>query len=103
MKESQNLLYQLIFKRRFIHLHTSILFYVKRRKAFQKDIRKLFNNMFMFKVSADEMHDIFKEVLPSKNKNINEICDIVFDKVHEWIFINTDNNKLYKGFDEIVF
>jgi len=100
-EEVKNLLYQLIFNRR--HLHTSIFFLCQTWKSIPKDIRKLFNNIFMFKVSADEMNDIFKEVLPSKKKNINEICDIVFDKVHEWIFINTDNNKLYKGFDEIVF
>jgi hypothetical protein len=102
LKEPENLkiLKKLIFNRR--HIHTSIFFLVQTYKSVPKEIRKLFNNMFIFKVSKNELNDIFDEVIEHSKNDLLEISKIVFDKPHEYLFINTDTQRLFKGFDEIL-
>ena len=52
------LMKELIFNRR--HLHVSIFFLVQTYKSIEKDIRKLFSNIFIFKVSKNELETIFE-------------------------------------------
>jgi hypothetical protein len=102
LKEPENLkiLKNLIFNRR--HIHTSIFFLVQTYKSVPKEIRKLFNNMFIFKVSKNELNDIFDEVIEHSKNDLLEISKMVFDKPHEYLFIDTDTQRLFKGFDEIL-
>ena len=42
----------------------------------------------------------------SKNKKsdkINEIVKIVYDKPHNFLFINVDSQKMFKNWDELIF
>lgn len=97
------LLKELVYNRR--HLHVSIFFLCQTWYSVPKDIRKLFSNIFIFKVSKNELKSIFEEVVEDQEKlnNIDGIRKIVYDKNFEYLFINTDSGRMFKGFDELIF
>ena len=98
--ETKQLLKKLIYNR--WHLRTSIFFLVQTYLSIEKDIRKLFSNIFVFKVSKKELETIFDEVIEQEKDNILPISRLVYDKPYQYLFINTDSGKLYKMFDEII-
>jgi len=102
-KETLKLFKELIFNRR--HLHTSIYFLNQTFYSVPKELRRLFSNMFIFKVSKDEMKNIFDENVEDEFvKNLMpEISKVVYSKPFSYLFINTDNQKFYKQFDRIDF
>lgn len=98
--ETRKLLKEIIFNRR--HYHISIYFLCQTYLSLEPDIRKLFSNIFVFRVSPKELERIFDEVVESKKDYIYQISDVVYDKPHQYLFINTDSQRLFKGFDEII-
>lgn len=100
-KDVKKLLKELIFNRR--HLRCSVYFLVQTWYSIEKDIRKLFNNIFLFKTSRAEQEVIFEEVLDDEKKSlIPQINKIVYDKPYKYLFIDTDSQRLFSGFDEIL-
>lgn len=91
---------ELVFNRR--HKHLSIIFLVQSWISVPKDIRKMFSNIFIFKVSKIEMENIFYEVIELSKDYIMPLMKIVYDKPYQFLFINTDSQRLFKGFDEII-
>ena len=92
---------ELIFNRR--HKHLSIYFLVQTWFSVEKDIRKLFNNIIAFRVTKNEMETIFEEVVESKIDYMNDIVKLVYDKPHQYLFINVDSQNMFKNFDSIIF
>ena len=80
----------------------SIIFLVQSWLSVPKDIRKLFTNIFVFKVSKNEMEQIFDEVVELPKQYILPLMKLTYDKPHQYLFINTDSQRLFKGFDEIL-
>ena len=99
-KETLKLLKELIFNRR--HLHTSIYFLVQSWFSVPKDIRKLFSNIFVFKVSKQELENIFEEIVEKDKGLIPEITKLVFDEPYSYLFINTESQRLFRKFDELI-
>jgi hypothetical protein len=85
------------------HLHISQFFLVQTWYSVVKDVRRLFDNIFVFKVSKNELENIFEEVVEVHKNKVLEISKVVYDKPFEYLVINTESNRLYKGFDEILF
>jgi len=56
-------------------------------------------------VSRNEMKNLFEEVVEQDHVKelMPQISKLVFDKPYQYLFINTDNQKFYKGFDRIDF
>ena len=101
-KDVKKLLKELIFNRR--HLRCSVYFLVQTWFSIEKDIRKLFNNIFLFKASRTEQENIFEEVLDDTKKDlIPQINKIVYDKPYKYLFIDTDSQRLFSQFDELIF
>jgi hypothetical protein len=98
--EIKKKLKELVFNRR--HKHLSIIFLVQTYLSIEKDIRKLFSNIFVFKCSKKEMEMIFDEVVELPKDYILPIMKIVYDKPYQYLFINTDSQRLFKNFDEIM-
>jgi hypothetical protein len=98
--EIKKLLKQLVMNRR--HLSCSIIFLVQTWYSIEKDIRKLFSNIFCFRVSKQELQTIFDEVVESKSKYINDISRLVFDEKYKYLFINVPTQRLFDGFNEII-
>lgn len=99
--EIMRVLKELIFNRR--HYRTSIIFLCQTWLSVPKDIRKLFSNIFCFKCAKNELKMIFEEVIEGKEKYINDISKIVFNEPYKWLFINTNSQRLFDGFDELLF
>lgn len=91
---------ELVFNRR--HKHLSIIFLVQTYLSIEKDIRKLFSNLFVFKCSKKEMEMIFDELVELPKDYILPIMKLVYDKPYQYLFINTDSQRLFKNFDEIL-
>ena len=80
--DTKRLLKELVMNRR--HYHTSIYFLCQTYKSLEPDIRKLFSNIFLFKVSKKEMEDIMNEIIEGHKNDIDEIIKLVFDKPYNY-------------------
>ena len=98
--ETKQLLKELIMNRR--HLHLSIFFLVQTYLSIERDVRKLFSNVFIFRCSKKEMETIADELIEQKKEHLNEIVKIVFNKPYQYLFINTDSQRIFNGFDELI-
>jgi hypothetical protein len=100
-KDTLKMLKELIYNRR--HLHTSIFFLVQTWYSVPKDIRKLFSNLFIYKTSKSEMEAIFDEVIEQDKSIIPKLTKLVYDKPYNFLFVNTDSQRMFKNWDEILF
>ena len=100
-KQIRKKLKELMFNRR--HKKISIFFLVQTWYSIEKDIRKLFSNLIVFRCSKTEMETIFKEVVEEKHDSMNQIVKLVYDKPHQYLFIHLDTQTFFKGFDRIDF
>ena len=91
---------ELVYNRR--HKHLSIIFLVQSYLSIEKDIRKLFSNLFIFKCSKNEMVTIWEELMEYPKEYILPIMKITYDEPYNYLFINTDSQRLFKNFDEII-
>jgi hypothetical protein len=98
--ETMTLFKDLVFNRR--HYHTSIFFLVQTFYSVPREIRRLFSNLFVFRTSKEELENIFTELIEKKKDIIPEISKLVYDKPYQYLFINTDTQRLFKCFDEIL-
>ena len=99
-KDTKKLLKELIFNRR--HLSCSIFFLVQTWFSIEKDIRKLFSNIFIFKVSKKELETIADEVIETKKEYIPAISKMVFSEPYKYLFINTNSGRMFSDFNEIL-
>lgn len=96
----KKLLKQIIYNRR--HYHISIFFLCQTYLSIEPDVRKLFSNIFVFRVSKLELMKIFEEVVETQKDNVLQISKAVFDKPYNFLFINTDTQRLFRNWDEII-
>jgi len=102
-KDTLQLFKELIFNRR--HLRTSIFFLNQTFMSVPKELRRLFSNIFLFKVGQNELSNVFAELVEDDNvrRLQSVIAKKVFDRPYQYLFINTDNQDFFKGFDRIKF
>lgn len=99
-QDIKKLLKEIVMNRR--HKHVSIYFLVQTFFSIEKDIRKLFSNLFIFKVSKHELNTIYDELIEHKKEYIDEIIKIIYNKPFNFMFINTDTQRIFKNFDELI-
>jgi len=99
-KETRKLLKMIIFNRR--HLRTSIYFLCQTYLSVDREIRKLFSNLFIFKVSKKELELVFDEHIEEAKDLILPLSKFVFNEKYNFLFINVDTGRLFKNFDEIL-
>jgi len=71
--------------------------------ALDKSLRELCNNIILFKLNKTQTEKIFIENVESAKEKFEYIRDCVFDKPYEWMFINVPSQRIFKGFDEILY
>jgi hypothetical protein len=49
------------------------------------------------------MASIFDEVIEHTTDLILPIVKLVYDQPYQWLFVNTDSQRMFKCFDELVF
>ena len=96
----KNLMREIIYNRR--HLKVSIIVLLQSYLSLEKEIRKLFNNVIMFKPSKVEFENLFEELFETNKDIALDIMNIAYEKPHDYIVLNVDSQKIYKGYDEII-
>ena len=92
---------ELVMNRR--HLHTSIFFLVQTYHSIPKEIRRLFSNVFVFRVSKQELETIFEELVEKRKDCVLEVSKLVFDKPYNFLYFNTETQTLFKNWDSLQF
>lgn len=98
--ETLKLFKELIYNRR--HYRTSIFFLVQTWYSVHSDIRKLFSNIFIFRVNKREIQSIFEEVIEGKDKYRDEICKLVYNEPFKYLFVNLNSQRFFDGFNELL-
>ena len=98
--ETMKLFKELVFNRR--HLRTSLYFCVQTYFSVPKELRRVWTNLFIFKTSKDELKNIWTELIEYPEELLPKVRSLVYDKPYQYLFINTDTQRLFNGFDEIV-
>lgn len=100
-KDTLKLFNELMMNRR--HLRISLIFLVQTFYSVSREMRRLFSNFFIFKVNKRSLYEIFDEVLEEQNKElVNEIAKTVYDEPHTFLYLNSDNGRIFRCFDEII-
>jgi hypothetical protein len=99
-KATMKLFKELAFNRR--HERLSMFFLVQTYFSVPKEIRRLFSNLFIFKTSKNEMANIFDEIIELPIEYMRPIMKLTYDKPYQYLFVNTDSNRMFKCFDEII-
>lgn len=99
-KATMKLFKELCFNRR--HERLSMYFLVQTYFSVPKEIRRLFSNLFIFKTSKNEMANIFDEIIELPIEYMRPIMKLVYDQPYQYLFVNTDSNRMFKCFDEII-
>lgn len=93
-------LQELIANQRHIKLVNLIL--VQNFMKIEKEIREIINNIIFFKMDKGQTEKIFNDVVEFHKDKFEVVRDIVFDAPYEWCLISKTNQRMYKGFDEIL-
>ena len=101
-KEIITLLKEACMNRR--HYHISLYFIVQTWKSLPFEIRRLMENLFIFRCSKETLDTIFEELLEQYNKKelVQKITKMVYDDSHNYLFVNVYHQRLFKNFDEIL-
>ncbi|NBW11828.1 MAG: hypothetical protein EBR82_27730 [Caulobacteraceae bacterium] len=98
--ENSKKLKELVYNRR--HKHLTILFLCQSWISVPKDIRKLFSNIFLFKCSKKELETLWDEVIELNKDYMAPMSRLVFNAPHKFMFIDTDTQEFFDGWDEII-
>jgi replication-associated recombination protein RarA len=71
-------------------------------KSIPTQIRMSITDMFIFKISKNEMENIFEEAIEQHKKDFINVTNFVFDKPHNFLYINTNTQRLFKNWDELL-
>jgi hypothetical protein len=97
----QKALKQIAMNKRHLGIYSTFIM-SQTWKSVPFEVRRLYSNIILFKVSPDEMESIFTETLPQYKSISQDIQKIVYDKPHEYLVINTETGRLFKKFDELI-
>ena len=92
---------KIIYNRR--HLKAKICILVQSFLSLPKEIRKLLNNIFMFKPSKVEFENLFDELFETNKDVAMDIMNEGYENSHDWLMLNVDSQRIYKNNgDEII-
>jgi KaiC/GvpD/RAD55 family RecA-like ATPase len=97
----QTMLKRIIFNRRHLKVHIVVM--LQSFTTAPLVIRKLYTNVIMFKPAKKEFETLFEELFETKKDNAMDIMNFVYDKQHQYLFLNVDSQRMFKGFDELIF
>lgn len=98
--ENVQILKNLAWNRR--HLKTSVWMLQQSLNSCDLSLRKVYTHLFIWKVSKKEWKLICEEYLPFEREFCDQLYRFVYTKPHDFLFIDLQNMKLFKNFDEII-
>jgi hypothetical protein len=96
----EKLLLHIINNRR--HARISIWLCCQNYITIPRTIRQGLTDLFIFKINKTEMKNIFNEQIEQFKDNFMNIMKNVYDKPHTFLYINTNSQRLFKNWDEII-
>lgn len=84
------------------HLKTSIWLLAQTYKSIPRQIRQVITNLFVFKINKTEMENIFSEQVELFKEHFQRILKKAYMEPHDYLFIDTSSQRLFRGFDEIL-
>lgn len=84
------------------HLKTSIWLLAQTYRSIPRQVRQVLTNLFIFKVSKVEMENIFTEQIEFFKDHFTNVLRMAYKEPHDYLFIDTGTQRLFKGFDEIM-
>jgi len=97
-KEIQYYLKRLSMNRR--HMKCTQFFLLQSYMSLVKEIRKLFTNYIIFKLSKPEMENIITEVIEQPKDIALKLLQL-YTEPHQYLFINGPTQETYFGFDKV--
>ena len=67
-----------------------------------KEIRKLLNNVFLFKPSKVEFENLFDELFEIDKDLAMEIMRYAYKEPHVYLMLNIDKQRMFKTIEEII-
>lgn len=98
--DTMSLFKDLIFNRR--HLRCSVFFLVQTWHSIPAELRRSFSNMFIFRVSKNELETIFRESIELDTKFLVPLSKIVYDVPFNFLFVNLDGKRFFKNWNELI-
>ena len=99
-KPIEKLLLHIINNRR--HARISIWLCCQNYITIPRTIRQGLTDLFIFKINKTEMENIFNEQVEQFKDNFMNIMKNVYDKPHSFLYINTNSQRLFSNWDEII-
>lgn len=93
---------QIAMNKRHMHIFETIIL-MQTWKSAPLEVRRLFDNIILFKLGKNDMENVLKEVLESKQQYADDLVKMVFDKKHNYLAIRVESGKMFKNWDTIVF
>jgi len=100
-KDVQQQLKKIAQNKRHMGIYQTFIL-VQTWKSLPQEIRRLLDNIFLFKVGGNDMETIFDEILPQYKDKAHAIQKVVYDKPHQYLLINTRDGRLFRKFDELI-
>jgi hypothetical protein len=99
-KSIEKLLLHIINNRR--HARISIWLCCQNYTTIPKSIRQGLTDLFIFKINKTEMENIFNEQVEQFKDKFMNIMKNVYDKPHSFLYINTNSQRLFSNWNEII-
>jgi len=85
------------------HLKVVNFILIQNYFSMEKSLRELINNIILFKLNKSQTEKIFNEVVETAKDKFTKIRNLVFNEPYQWMFINCSSQRIFKGFDEIIY
>lgn len=98
--ECENFLLDMANNRR--HARLSMWFACQTYKSIPVQVRQVITDLFIFKISKNEMKNIFIEQIEQHKDMFMKILKLVFKVKHDFMFINTLSQRIFSNWNELL-
>lgn len=99
--DCEKLLLEMVNNRR--HINTSIWMACQTYNSIPRQVRQGLTNIFVFKINKTEMKNIFDEQVELYRDRFEEVLNSVYKEPHEYLFIDTNTQRMFCKFNELYF
>ena len=98
--ECEKFLLHMVNNRR--HAGLSIWLACQTYNSIPRQVRQGLTDLFVFKINKTEMNNIFTEQIELFLEKFQEILGMLYKQPHEFLYINTNTQRIFKCWDEIL-
>jgi hypothetical protein len=84
------------------HARLSLWFACQTYHSIPRQVRQGITDLFVFKINKTELENIFSEQFEQHKDRFIEILQHVFIKPHDFMYLNTNSQRVFSNWDELV-